>query len=418
MPDPATPALALDVAYARAQFPALAGDWVFMDNAGGSQILGSVVDRIRDYLVTSNVQLGATYDVSVLAARRMRDAQVSLAELLNAARPDEVVMGPSSTALLYVLARAMAPRLSPGDEIIVTRMDHESNIGPWAALEERGVTIRFWEFDRDRLALELNTLDRLMTARTRLVAVTQVSNIFGEIVPIDAITQMVHARGAQIAVDGVAYAPHRAVDVQASDVDYFVCSLYKIFGPHYAVLFGKHDHLVALSNQNHFFVPDDRIPYKFQAGGPNYELSHGAAGIADYLVALGDRSGAPVGSSRRASIEAAFGAIATHEAGLAARLLDFLKARRGVRVVGPATADPATRVPTISFLVDGRDAREIVRDVDRLHIGIKYGDFHSRRLVEALGLDPASGVVRVSLVHYNTIEEVDRLIGGLERILA
>ncbi|MEZ5317140.1 MAG: cysteine desulfurase-like protein [Vicinamibacterales bacterium] len=417
MPESRWPSARLDLGFARSQFPALSSDWAFMDNAGGSQVLAVVVDRIREYLTTSNVQLGASYGVSVLAARRQREAQASVAEWLNAHDPCEVVMGPSSTMLLQTLARGLAPSLGPGDEIVVTRVDHESNIGPWMALESRGVTVKVWEFDRERYVLDLERLERLMTPRTRLVAVTHASNILGAIVPVAEIARRVHQRGAQICVDGVAYAPHRAIDVRAWNVDYYVCSFYKVFGPHHAVLYGRRDRLLALANQYHYFIPEDRIPYKLQPGNPNYELSYGAAGIADYLVALGERAGAAPGDSRRARIEAAYAGIARHEAALAARLLEFLASRQAVRLLGPPTADPAVRVPTISFVVRGVTPDTIVGATDRRRIGIRHGDFHARRLVEALDLDPASGVVRVSLVHYNSIREVDRLIDVLSGVL-
>ena len=407
----------LDLAFVRAQFPALASGFAFLDNAGGSQILGGVVDRIRDYLLTTNVQLGASYRVSQDASARLHEAQVRTAELLNAARPEEIVMGPTSTVLLQFLARAMAGQFAPGDEVVVSRADHESNIGPWVGLEAHGVVVKTWELNGDTGALELDDLERVMTPRTRLVAVTHASNIFGAIQPIAAISRFVHERNARICVDGVAYAPHRAVDVTAWDVDYYALSFYKVYGPHHAVLYGKYDQLLALDNLYHYFVAKDRIPYKLQPGNPNYELSYGCIGIADYLVDLGRRVGVPAGAPRRMAIETAWSAIAAHEATLAARLLDYLHGRPGVRVVGPATADAAIRVPTVSFVADGVDSDAIVRHTDTLGLGIRHGDFHSRRLVEWLGYGGVSGVVRASLVHYITVDEVDRLIAALDAVI-
>ena len=415
MAEPVRPPL--DVAWVRAQFPALAGDWVFMDNAGGSQVLGGVVDRIRDYLLTTNVQHGASYAVSQAAAARVQEAQVRTAELLNAERPEEIVMGPTSTLLLQLLARAMTGQFAPGDEIVVTLADHESNIGPWVGLQAHGVTVRFWELHPETGALDLDDLRRLMSSRTKLVAVTHASNIFGAIHPVAEIARVVHDRGARICVDGVAYAPHRAVDVRAWDVDYYVLSFYKVFGPHHAVLYGKFDQLLELANLYHYFVPRDRIPYKLQPGNPNYELSYSCIGIADYLVALADRTGLAADRGRRAGIVRAFEAIADHEALLAARLLDFLRDRRGVRIIGPVSSDRAARVPTVSFVASGVASRTIVEHTDGLRIGIRHGDFHSRRLVEHLGFGGADGVVRVSMAHYNTIDEVDRLIAGLDDVL-
>ena len=402
----------LDLAFVRAQFPALGGDCVFFDNAGGSQILGRVVDRISDYLLTTNVQQGASYAVAQRSGERLRQAQADIAELIGAARPEEVVMGPSATVLLQHLARAMAGQLHPGDEVIVTRIDHESNIGPWMGLRSLGVEVKFWEPHQESSSLDLADLDVLITPRTRLVCVTHTSNIFGSVIPVAEIARFAHARGCQVCVDGVALAPHRAVDVRALDVDYYVLSFYKVYGPHHAVLYGKYEHLLRLANLYHYFIPDDRIPYKLQPGNPNYELSYGSAGIVDYLCELGQRAGAPPSASRRQRIETAFAAIAGHEQTLAERLLAYLRSRPGVRVVGSPQAD-ATRVPTISFVAEGKDPEAIVRHIDTLGLGIRFGDFHSRRLVDHLDLSKSKGVVRVSMVHYNTREEVDRLIEGL-----
>lgn len=297
---PTTP---LDVAFVRGHFPALAGDWTFFDNAGGSQILRGVVDRITDYLLTTNVQLGASYAVSQHAGERMQEAQRRMAEFVNAQRPEEIVMGPTSTMLVQLLARAMEPQLKPGDEVVVTRADHESNIGAWVRLESIGVVPRFWELNAQTQSLDLADLDVVMSPRTRLVAFTHASNISGTINPVAEWTRFIHDRGAKVCVDGVAYAPHRAVDVRAWDVDYYVLSLYKVYGPHHALLYGKYAHLLELANLYHYFIANDRIPYKLQPGNPNYELSYGSIGIVDYLEELGARSGAPADAPRRARID-------------------------------------------------------------------------------------------------------------------
>ncbi|MBP2300510.1 cysteine desulfurase-like protein [Azospirillum picis] len=405
----------LDLSFVRSQFPALAGDWTFMDNAGGSQTLARVADRIRDYLLTSNVQLGASYGVSRRSGARVADAHAQVAELIGAARPDEVVMGPSTTALLYTLSAAMAGGIQPGDEIVVTDCDHEANIGPWRKLEERGAVIRTWAVRPDSLELSLDDLDRLLNGRTRLVCVTHASNILGTINPVADIARLVHRHGARLLVDAVAYAPHRAVDVAGWDVDYYVFSFYKVYGPHFAVLYGKHEHLAALPSLNHYFIDRSVIPYKLQPGNVNYELAVGCTGIVDYLAELGERCGAA--GSRRARIEAAFDAIAAHEEALAERLLSYLRRRKDVRIVGHSAADRGLRVPTISFVVDGRRSDEVVSAVDSAMIGIRFGDFYARRLIEKLGLAAVNGVIRVSLVHYNTLDEVDRLVEALGRAM-
>lgn len=408
--------MAFDLAFARSQFPALSGAsdaWVYLDNAGGSQVLGTVADRVREYLLTSSVQIGATYGVSALAAERVRAGQTAIAELINAERPDEIVFGASSTVMIRTLAQAIAPTWTAGDEVVVSMIDHEANIGPWLALESRGIVVRRWEINPDTMTLEVADLEALMTSRTRLVVCTQTSNIFGEIVPVAAIAACAHRHGAQVCVDGVAFAPHRLVDVRGWDVDYYVFSLYKVFGPHHAVLYGKYAHLLSLANLSHHFVPMDKVPGKLQPGNPNYELSYSATAIPEYLVELGRRSGAPAGASRRECMAVAWEAIAAHESLLTERLLSWLGERPGVRIIGPEFASADVRVPTVSFVVEGRSSEAIVRAVDPHRVGIRFGDFYSRRLIERLGLAPG-GVVRVSFAHYNSAQDLARLTGALQ----
>ena len=401
----------LDLAHVRRQFPALADGFAYMDNAGGSLVLKSVADRIHDYLLTTSVQTGASYEHSQRAVARLTEARRKLALLVNAARPEEIVLGPSTTVLCQGLARAMAGRLKPGDEIVVTEFDHESNIGPWRALEAQGVVIKLWTIERETFEIDPDQLDRLMSARTRLVAVTHASNILGTLNPIAEIARRVHARGAEIVVDGVAYAPHRAIDVAALGVDYYVFSFYKTYGPHFAMLYGRYDKLLDLDGLYHYFYGRDKVPQKLEPGNTNYELAWGSAGIVDYLDGLGG------GSGDRAAIDRAFDAIAVQEEALSERLLSYLRGRNDVRIVGRRSGAAAERVPTIAFKHRARDAADIVKAVDPARVGIRFGDFHSRRLIEGLDLAAGSGVVRVSMVHYNTLDEVDRLIGALERAM-
>jgi cysteine desulfurase family protein (TIGR01976 family) len=407
----------LDLTYVRSQFPALSGDWVYLDNAGGSQTLARVADRVRDYLLGSNVQLGASYAVSQEAGRRVAEATRAVAETIGAASPEEVVLGASTTQLLANLATAMRPTLRPGDEVIVTNCDHEANIGPWVRLAEHGVTVKTWRLRPDTLTLELDDLEALMTERTRLVCFTHASNILGTVNPVADIAARVHARGARVVVDGVSFAPHRAIDVQALDADYYAFSAYKVYGPHLAVLFGKRAHLLELATINHYFVPDDELPRKLQPGAVSYELAHGLGGVVDYLEELAERSGEPRAEARRSRVARAFDLVAEHEEALARRLLDFLGGKPGVRILGEARPDRRLRVPTVSFTVQGHDPAAIARHVDVAQIGIRYGDFYARRLIEDLGLSESNGVVRVSMVHYNTLREVDALIRRLDEVL-
>lgn len=403
--------MALDMDFVRAAFPALASDMVFMDNAGGSQVLRRVAERIHDYLLTTSVQLGASYETSERASGRVQQARSAVARFMNAGRPEEIVFGSSTTLLLRLLATAMASQLQPGDEIVVTVFDHESNIGPWRMLEERGIVIRQWDIDPRAMEPDLDDLEELLGPRTRLVAVTHASNIFGTIMPVAEIARRVHAHGAKICVDGVAYAPHRAIDVTDWDVDYYVFSFYKVYGPHFAALYGKYDALAQLDGLYHYFYGREAVPAKLEPGNTIYELAWGSAGIVDYVDALGG------GTGERAAIERAFADIAAQEEALSERVLSWLRARNDVTIVGRKEADRAVRVPTISFKVHGRDSMQITRRTDADRIGIRHGDFHSRRLVERLGLSEGGGLVRVSMVHYNTLDEANRLIASFDRAL-
>jgi cysteine desulfurase family protein (TIGR01976 family) len=405
----------LNLEYVRSQFPGLSRGWTFFDNAGGSQILKGALERINTFLIEKNVQIGGSYEVSQAAASALYEARTAAMHLVNASRPEEIVFGSSTTALLQNLARAMQSQLSPGDEIIITVSDHESNIGPWDRLQERGIVLKIWPLNKESLTLELDDLAPLMSERTKLVCVTHVSNILGSINPIREISDFVHARGARICVDAVAYAPHRAVDVQAFDADYYVFSLYKTYGPHYALMYGKYDLLLELDTLYHYFYGKDKVPGKLEPGNPNYELAYSTCGIVDYLTTLGEQAG-ETGTIRR-KIEAGFAAITAQEDLLTERLLDYLRSRNDCRIVGQATSRDGTRVPTIAFRFDGREAGEICKAMDAEKIAMRFGDFHSRRLAEYLGLTDHGGMLRVSMVHYNTLEELDRFTAALDRIL-
>ncbi|MDR7468128.1 MAG: cysteine desulfurase-like protein [Armatimonadota bacterium] len=408
---------ALDLNFVRAQFPALAGGWIYFDNAGGAQVLEGVTTRIREFMLDDRPESARGLPPPVLAAERVRTAEQGVADLINAADRTEVVMGPSTTQLLAHLAAAMADEIRPGDEIIVTEVDHESNIGPWLRLRDRGANIVWWRVDRDRLGLMLEDLERLLTPRTRLVCVTHTSNILGDIAPIPEIVRLAHDAGAQVCVDGVALAPHRLVDVRAWDVDYYVFSWYKFFGPHHAVLYGRRDHLLALSNLNHYFFSKEDLPDKLQPGHANKELSYGVLGILDYLRALGQRLGVPAQAGLRAHTARAFDAIAAHEEALAERLLGYLRTRPGVTVIGRTAADRTTRIPIISFTVRGLDSGRIPPALFPHGLVTRAGHFYAKRLIEALDLEATGGVVRISMAHYNTLAEVEALIDRLEAIL-
>ncbi len=407
-----TPSLALDLNAIRGEFPALAQDFVFLDNAGGSQVLTRVADRVRDYLLTSSVQLGASYVHSQAAGAKVLEARKSVARLINAAHDEEVVMGGATTALMFQLIQAILPQVRPGDEIILTNTDHEANIGAWLRLQAAGATVQFWNVNPLTLELDLSDLDRLLSPRTTWVAMTHASNVLGTVNPVAEVAQRAHRMGARLCVDAVAYAPHRLVDVQASGADIYVFSFYKVFGPHYAVLWGRHELLLQLASLNHYFITSDTLPYKLQPGNVNYELSYGCIGISDYLDSVGTALGAP--GDMRSRMQHAFDAFERHEDALAEQLLAYLRGKAGVRIIGRSHVSAGQRVPTVSFVVRGAMSEAIVLHTDRFGIGIRFGDFYAKRLIEALGLQARGGVVRVSIAHYNTPAEMEHLITHLD----
>jgi len=405
----------LDLDFVRGQFPGLNNGWTLFDNAGGTQILARSVDRLNDFLFNMNVQTGGSYDLSIKAANALESGRQAMMHLTNASRAEEIAFASSSTVALQNLAKSMRGQFKPGDEVIVTVSDHESNIGPWTTLEEFGVTLKFWNIDPERLELNLDDLQSLLSDRTKLVAVTYVSNILGTINPIADIAKLVHSADAKLCVDAVAFAPHRAIDVAALDVDYLVFSLYKVFGPHFAVLYGKYDLLRELDNLYHYFYGKEKVPAKLEPGNASYELAYASIGIVDYLAELAEQvDGA---GSTRDKIVRAFDRITLHENAIAERLLAYLRSRSDCRILGFENGSDERRVPTISFVVDGQGSGQIAKKMDAYNIAIRFGDFHARRLLEFLNLADNGGCVRVSMAHYNTISEVDALIGALEEVL-
>lgn len=405
--------------FVRQQFPALAGDWTFFDNAGGSQTLKQVVNRIREYLLTSDVQLGASYAISQLAGDRVAKAAQGMATLINARSPSEVVMGSSTTLMLRILSLCLVQTWNPGDEVIVTNCDHEANIGAWVDLEKQGIKIKVWRINPETLQLHLEDLKLLLSDRTRLVAFTHASNILGTINPVKEITQLVHQQGAMVCVDGVAYAPHRLIDVQDLDVDFYAFSFYKAYGSHYALLYGKQEHLLAIPGINHYFIKQTDIPYKFQLGNVNFELSYGMLGLCDYLSELAQVAyGEQTAPDLRSQMRQAFELISIQEEEIGDHFLKYLTSQSNIRIIGQPQANRASRVPTISFVVEGVNSETITLQVDQYNIGIRFGDFYAKRLIEYLGLAKQAGVVRVSMVHYNTMAEVDRLIQVLESVFS
>ena len=408
----------LDIPFVRSHFPALQNDFIFMDNAGGSQVLESVIDRTADFFRNYYVQLGASYQVSERAGSLLDKTISELAEFIHARNPKEIVVGPSTSMLLRILSICISREWKPGDEVIVTNSDHEANVSCWTDLEQKGIVIKTWKINPETLRFEMHDLEKLLSDRTRLVAMVHISNILGTINPIKEVAALVHQAGALFCVDGVAAVPHRLIDVQECDADFYVFSTYKLFGPHQAVLYGKLDLLLEMDGINHYFFTKEDVPCKFQPGNVNYELTFSLGAIPAYFSRLHDHH-FPDDTSNdcRNKYRRSYDLIAGYEEQLADKLIRYLETKSVIRIIGEKSGSREIRVPTVSFVHDQCRSSEVVSRVDPYRIGIRYGDFYAKKIIHDLGLDEKDGVIRVSLVHYNSMDEVFRLIEVLEKVL-
>jgi cysteine desulfurase family protein (TIGR01976 family) len=404
----------LDLDFVRRQFPNLGNGWAYFENAGGSYLPQSVIKRMTDFMSESQVQPEALNPLSALSTERLDTSRRLMARMINA-ETDEIVVGPSTTLNVYVLAQALRPLFRPGDEIIVTNQDHEANGGAWRRLAEFGIEVREWRIDPATGELDPADLDGLLSERTRLVCFPHVSNIVGSVNPVAEITAKAHAAGAMVCVDAVAYAAHRLMDVKALDVDFYLFSLYKLYGPHIALLYGKRERILEAANQNHFFH-EDNISAKLNPGGLNYEAVASLSGIVDYFEAVYQHHFEQPENDLHARLGRVFDLFAEQEQRLSEPFLAYLADKPGVRLIGGGTPDDR-RLPTFSFVVEGRRPAEVVEALGRERIAINHGHFYAHRCVEGLGIDPEEGLVRASMVHYNTGHEVDRLIQALDAVI-
>ena len=411
----------MNIEQIRRHYPALSGDTVLLENAGGSQVPTSVADAIRDHLLQDYCQLGAGYPASDRATATVERAHRFMDRFVNGEGLGRVVLGSSCTSLMHVLAHAIGRTIEPGDEIVVCEQGHEANIGCWTELERLGAVVRWWTVDHETGSLSLKDLDAVLSNRTRIVAFPHVSNLLGEIVDVKGATELAHRHGAKVVVDGVAYAPHRAIDVRSWNVDFYAWSTYKVYGPHMGALFGRFDAFEGLQGPNHFFIPDDELPYKFELGGASHE---GCAGLCALAPILGELAGH--GNSKEIDaencsyeiVEKAFETMTALESPLQAHLLERLRRHEQVRIIGPTAPEISARVSTISFLHFQRDSEAIVAAARNADVGIRHGHMYAYRLCKAMGIDLQSGVVRVSAVHYNTMSEIDRLMDAIDPMLA
>ncbi|MEE9453269.1 MAG: aminotransferase class V-fold PLP-dependent enzyme [Paracoccaceae bacterium] len=407
--------MALDIDFIRSQFPAfnapsLQGQ-AFFENAGGSYTSKFVIDRLNRYYNERKVQPYAPYAASELAGGEMDEARIRLAAILNIA-PQDLSFGPSTTQNTYVLAQAFGQMLVPGDAIIVTNQDHEANSGPWRRLADRGIEVREWQVDTDTGFLGVGNLANLLDEKVKLVCFPHCSNIVGQINPVADICKMVHAAGASACVDGVSYAPHGLPDISALGADIYLFSAYKTYGPHQGIMYINAELGAQLPNQGHYF--NATSPYKrFTPAGPDHAQIAASAGMADYIDAVyAHHFETPADPAKRA--RAVLDLQTKYESTLLAPLLEYLRTRNDLRLIGSDKAEG--RVPTIAVALS-HPAEKVARDLGKLGIMAGGGDFYAVRLLEALGIDPTHGVLRLSFVHYTARGEIDKLIKGLDRVL-
>jgi len=411
----------------REQFPLHTGPDVLLDHAGGSPVPRSVLARVEEYFTRSYVQLGADYATSRRATAIVEKARDLARAVVGAEGLGEVVLGSSTSSLCAMLAEAYARRRHAGaagserNRIVLAELGHEANLGPWARLEEQGFEVVTWHVDPRSGAADLAQLEALVDERTLLVAAVHVSNLQGRVEDVAGVSRIAHAAGARVIADGVAFAPHRSIDVAALGVDWYVFSTYKVYGPHMAVLFGTHDAFSELTGPNHYFVPEDEVPYRWELGGPNHESCAAWLGTWDYLRLVAGETPEPERAlqdldPRRDVVLRAFARIAELEAPLAAPLLAWIDSCEEARLIGPAADED--RVPTVSFVHATRPSRELALAANERGFGVRYGHFYAHRLALALGLEPEDGVVRTSLLHTTTEDEVAALLGVLDEVTA
>lgn len=417
--------MSFDVARIRARFPALAltdagRPRIYLDNPGGTQVPVDVVEAISTYLVHHNANVGGYFRTSIATTELVREAHRAAADLVGAASPAEVVFGPNMTSLTFSVTRALAPLFRPGDELLLTRMDHDANVAPWLLLaEELGLTVRWLDFDPATYRYDLTTLDALLTPRTRLAAVNYASNATGTINDVAAISRHVREAGGLVFVDAVQYVPHGPTDVQALGCDLLTCSAYKFFGPHQGILWGREEVLDRLRAYKVRPAPGT-LPGRLETGTQSHEGQAGTLAAIDYLAWIGETMAEPAlpgAATRRDRIVAAMESIAAYERILSARLVEGLLAIPGVTVHGITDVRHfGERVPTVSFTMEGHPPDAVARALADENIFVWSGHYYAVESVRRLGLHERGGMVRTGAAHYNTVEEIDRFLACVERI--
>ncbi|MCB0193623.1 MAG: cysteine desulfurase-like protein [Anaerolineae bacterium] len=411
-----------DLSPLRRHFPALqetdeqGQTYVYFDGPGGTQVPQSVIDAMADYFVKANSNKGGPFITSRRNDKVLNQAHAAMADFLNAPSPKEIVFGANMTTLTYNLSRSIGKMLKPGDEVIVTRLDHDANVSPWLALEEQDITVKMVDFDVEDCRLDLEHLASLLTDQTKLVAVGYASNAVGTINPIRRIATMAHNVGAWLWVDAVHYAPHGPIDVQHLGCDF---SAYKFFGPHVGALWGKFDLLEKLPAYQ-VRPANPNVPYKFETGTLNQEGIAGVTAAIDYLAEVGRQYGTPstdqeAETDRRQELKQAMHAIAAYERQLFTHMIEQLQTIPGITIYGITEPDAFDeRCPTVAFTHEGFTPAQIAAFLGERGIFVWDGNYYAINATERLGVEDSGGMVRVGLAHYNTQEEVNRLITALK----
>jgi cysteine desulfurase family protein (TIGR01976 family) len=410
---------ALDLDWVRSQFPSLAQTVnghpaVFLDGPGGTQVPQRVIDAISEYLRHSNSNTNGAYATSQRTNVVIDNARAAMADFLNC-DSQEIVFGANMTTLTFAISRSIGRELGPGDEIVLTLLDHDANFAPWKALEERGVTIRIADIHEEDCTLDMEDLARKINSKTKLVAVGYASNAVGTINNVKEVIRLAHAVGAMAFIDAVHYAPHGLIDVRDLDCDFLACSTYKFFGPHMGVLYGKREHMKRLKPYK-VRACTDEIPSRWESGTNNHECIAGIGACVEYLADLGRRA-EPSAMNRRAAIKAAFAAIHDHEYGLMETLIAGVLAIPGVKLYG--ISDPKRfdqRCPTIVLRIKGHSPLELATKLGERGFFTWDGNYYAINLTDRLDVEKDGGFLRIGLAHYNTAEEVGRLLTALQDI--
>jgi cysteine desulfurase family protein (TIGR01976 family) len=415
----------LDLAWVRVQFPSLSQrvnghPAAFLDGPGGTQVPQRVIDAISGYLRENNANTCGAYATSRNTDRVIADARSAMADFLGC-DSDEVVFGPNMTTLTFAISRAIGRELGPGDEILLTHLDHDANISPWRALEERGVKVQFAEIREEDCTLNLEDLASKINSHTRVVAVGYASNAVGTINDVKRIVRLAHDVGAMAYIDAVHYAPHGLIDVRDLDCDFLACSTYKFFGPHMGVLYGKREHLARFSPYK-VRANTDAVPQRWEWGTLNHECIAGITACVDYLAELGrenprssTRAQTLMGAfERREALKMSYRAIRAHERTLAKRMLRGLAQIRRLRLYGISDLTRLdSRCPTFAVRIEGHTPLELATKLGDRGIFTWDGNYYAINLTERLGVEKNGGFLRIGFVHYNTEEEVDRVLEGL-----